>query len=114
MADRQTRNVSLPPNQDAFVDAMVSGGRYRSASEVVRDGLRLLEEAEHHRLLEKWLYKGLTTDEEQQLPPELKQRAKEHFQGLVDAAMQDVENGLVTDGPTTMQRLKERLGHGLE
>lgn len=51
MADRQTRNASLPPSQDAFADAMVKGDRYRTASEVFRDGLRLLEEAEHHRLL---------------------------------------------------------------
>jgi antitoxin ParD1/3/4 len=109
MADRQTRNVSLPPAQDAFVDAMVAGGRYRTVSEVVRDGLRLLEEAEHRRLLEKWLYEGLSADEEEQLPDRLKDRARAHFQGLVDAAMQRVENGRVSDGPTAMQRLREQL-----
>lgn len=109
MADRQTRNVSLPPQQDAFVEAMVAGGRYRSASEVLRDGLRLLEEAEHRRLVEKWLYEGLSADEEEQLPDSLKERARVHFQGLVDAALQDVENGRVKDGPTVMQRLREQL-----
>ena len=109
MGDRQTRNVSLPPHQDAIVDAMVSGGRYRSASEVVRDGLRLLEGAEHRRLLEKWIYTGLTEDEAEQLPVELKERARQHFQGLVDTSLQDVERGLVKDGPTTMRRLREQL-----
>ena len=109
MADRQTRNVSLPPHQDAFVDRLVSSGHYRTASEVVRDGLRLLEEAKHRQLLEKWIYKGLTEEEEEQLPAELKERARNHFQGLVDTAMQDVESGRVTDGPTTMQRLREQL-----
>ena len=85
---------------------MVSGGRYRSASEVVRDGLRLLEGAEHRRLLEKWIYTGLTDDEAEQLPTEVKERARQHFQGLVDTAMQDVEHGRVKDGPTTMQQLR--------
>ena len=109
MAERLTRNVSLPPHQDAFVDAMVEGGRFRTASEVFREGLRLLEEVEHRRLLEKWLYEGLEADEGAQLPPALKDRARELFRGLVDAAVADVENGRVTDGPTAMERLRERL-----
>ena len=63
MADRQTMNVSLPAAQERFVRSQVQTGRYRSASEVVREGLRLLEEAEHRRLLEKWLYRDLTPEE---------------------------------------------------
>ena len=109
MADRQTRNVSLPPAQDAFVDALVASGRYRTVSEVVRDGLRLLEEAEHRRLLERWLYEGLTSDEEAQLPASLKERARAHFQGLVDTAVKDVENGRMSDGPKAMARLRAKL-----
>lgn len=69
MADRQTRNVSWPSEQDAFVDALVAAGRYRTASEVAREGLRLLQEAEHRRLPEEWIYAGLSRDEEQRLPP---------------------------------------------
>jgi putative addiction module CopG family antidote len=88
---------------------MVAGGRYRTVSEVVRDGLRLLEEAEHRRLLEKWLYEGLTAGEEEQLPDSLKERARAHFQGLVDTALQNRENGRVSDGPTAMERLREQL-----
>ncbi len=114
MADRQTRNVSITPRQDEFVDALVEGGEFRTASEVFREGLRLLEEARHRRLLEKWLYEGLSADEEEQLPTGLKERARVHFQGLVDTAMQDVENGRVTDGPTAMQRLREQLEAGPE
>lgn len=109
MADRQTRNVSLPPHQDAFVDAMVERGRFRTASEVVREGLRLVEENEHRRLLEKWLSEGLEGDEEEQLPAELKDRARDLFRGLVDTAVRDVENGRVSDGPTAMDRLREQL-----
>lgn len=77
-------NVSLPDAQEKFVRWQVASGRYRSASEVVRDGLRMLEEAEHKRLLEKWLYEGLTDEETDRLPPELLERAKKHFRRLFD------------------------------
>ena len=41
-----TRNVSLTGPQDRFVGEAVAGGRYQNASEVVREGLRLLERRE--------------------------------------------------------------------
>ena len=41
-----TRNVSLTDHQDKFVGAIVDGGRYQNASEVVREALRLLERRE--------------------------------------------------------------------
>lgn len=109
MANRQTRNVSLSPIQDAFVDALVASGRYRTASEVVREGLRLLEKAEHRRLLEKWLYEGLSADEEKQLPDNMKKRVRARYQGLLDASLRDVKNGRVSDGPTAMERLRKRI-----
>ncbi len=40
-----TRNISLTEAQDNFVGELISSGRYRSASEVLRDGLRLLGDA---------------------------------------------------------------------
>jgi antitoxin ParD1/3/4 len=46
MRTRKTRNVSLTPELEALVDSKVSSGRYRSASEVVRAALRLLDERE--------------------------------------------------------------------
>jgi len=36
-------NVSLTNKLEEFVNQLVEQGRYRSASEVVREGLRLLE-----------------------------------------------------------------------
>ena len=39
-------NVSLTPELEAFVHQKVESGRYSSASEVVRESLRLLEEKE--------------------------------------------------------------------
>lgn len=39
-------NVSIGARWQGFVDNIVKAGRYSSASEVVRDGLRLVEERE--------------------------------------------------------------------
>lgn len=49
MVTRRTRNVSLTTQLDAFIDARVASGRFRSSSEVVRAALRLLAEAEDGR-----------------------------------------------------------------
>lgn len=109
MALRQTRNISLPPHQDAFVARLVSRGRYRTASEVVRHGLRLLEEAEHRRLLEKWIYEGLNDEERDRIPPALLERARAHFRGIADKALREVADGRVADGPAAMEGLRERI-----
>jgi len=42
-------NVSLTPELERWVSTKVEDGRYRSASEVVREGLRLLQEREEER-----------------------------------------------------------------
>ena len=42
-------NVSLTPELEEFVSAKVGTGRYNSASEVVREALRLLEEHDQMR-----------------------------------------------------------------
>ena len=39
-------NVSVGSRWEAFLEAAVKSGRYGSASEVVREGLRLVEERE--------------------------------------------------------------------
>jgi antitoxin ParD1/3/4 len=39
-----TRNVNLTDHYDQFVESQVSAGRYQNASEVMRAGLRLLED----------------------------------------------------------------------
>lgn len=48
-----TKNVSLPPELEAYIDAKVASGEYAHASEVVRDGLRLLMQEEAEKL--EWL-----------------------------------------------------------
>lgn len=39
-------NVSIGPRWEKFIEEAVQDGRYGSASEVVREGLRLVEERE--------------------------------------------------------------------
>ncbi|OFZ97317.1 MAG: CopG family transcriptional regulator [Betaproteobacteria bacterium RIFCSPLOWO2_02_FULL_62_17] len=41
-----TRNVVLTDHQAQLVEKLVSTGRYQNASEVLRDGLRLIEDRE--------------------------------------------------------------------
>nr|WHW29758.1 putative Type II toxin-antitoxin system ParD family antitoxin [uncultured bacterium] len=47
-----TRNVVLTDQQESFVGELVSGGRYQNASEVLREGLRLLEDQVQRRAAE--------------------------------------------------------------
>jgi antitoxin ParD1/3/4 len=42
-------NVSLTPELEKLVNKKVESGRYTSASEVIREGLRLLEEHDEFR-----------------------------------------------------------------
>ncbi len=51
MPTRKTLNVSLTPALDRYVAERVASGRYRSASEVVRAALRLLEKEEPEGIL---------------------------------------------------------------
>lgn len=46
MPSRASLNVSLTPELTAYIAGQVASGRYRSASEVVRAALRLLQRDE--------------------------------------------------------------------
>src|SRR5256885_1086639 len=51
-----TRNVNLTDHFDQFIEARVTSGRFSNASEVVREGLRLLEQREQENKAKlKWL-----------------------------------------------------------
>jgi antitoxin ParD1/3/4 len=41
-----TRNVVLTKHQEQAIEALVGSGRYQNASEVLREGLRLVEQRE--------------------------------------------------------------------
>lgn len=49
----EKRTVSLPAQQASYIDAQVAKGTYASASEVVRAGLRALQERD--AAVERWL-----------------------------------------------------------
>ncbi len=52
-----TRDINLTDHLDSFVEGAVASGRYQDASEVVREGLRLLahRDDEHERRLARLL-----------------------------------------------------------
>jgi antitoxin ParD1/3/4 len=45
-----TRNINLTQQMDSYVDAKIQSGEYANASEVLRAGLRALEQAEREDL----------------------------------------------------------------
>jgi antitoxin ParD1/3/4 len=51
-----TRNVNLTAHFDRFIEEGVASGRFGNASEVVREGLRLLEQRQKEELAKiEWL-----------------------------------------------------------
>lgn len=46
-----TRNVVLTDHQASLVERLVDSGRYQNASEVLREGLRLVEQRESEDVL---------------------------------------------------------------
>lgn len=58
-----TKNISLPSELEAYIDAKVASGEYAHASEVVRDSLRLMmrEEAEKLEWLREAIAEGIVS-----------------------------------------------------
>ena len=53
MPSPEKRTFSLPTEQAVYIDTLVASGTYASGSEVVRAGLRALQERD--AAIEKWL-----------------------------------------------------------
>lgn len=102
-------NVSMTPELEQFVQDLVASGRYNSASEVFRDGLRLLEQSERRRLLEKWITEGLTPEEQAQVPADLLDKARSQLQAKIQEGLDALDRGDVVDGDEFFARWRERL-----
>lgn len=109
MPAKNGRNVALTDEQNALVERLVKSGRYASASEVVRDGLRLLQRDEEARLLDKWLIEGLTAEEEASIPPDVLNRARETIRAKIREGLDEARRGNLVDGEEFFARWKTRL-----
>lgn len=98
MAVRSSMNVSVTPRLERFVQDLVASGRYHSASEVFRDGLRLLEHSERRRLLEKWLVEGLTPDEQARIPRNMLGKARSRIKTMIQEGLDALDRGDTIDG----------------
>ncbi|MCL4743656.1 MAG: type II toxin-antitoxin system ParD family antitoxin [Phycisphaerales bacterium] len=110
MPAKDTLNVSLTPELAGFVDSQVRGGQYRSASEVVRAALRLLERDERDRLFQKWLLKGeLTAEEATRLPEDVRGRMRRALSWRVEDGQESLRRGEGVAGEEVLERWERRL-----
>jgi antitoxin ParD1/3/4 len=75
-------NISLTPELERFVQGKVSSGLYNNASEVIREGLRLLKEHDEVRL--RWRQQ-------------------------IERGWQQARAGEAPDGPPTIREIENRL-----
>jgi antitoxin ParD1/3/4 len=75
-------NVSLTEELERFVDGKVESGLYKNASEVVREGLRLLKENDEFRAL---------------------------VRESIERGWAQAQAGEMLDGPTVMAELRQRV-----
>ena len=86
MAKRENISVSFTPQQAEFMAACVASGRYQSMSEVVREGLRLLEDQQQRR-----------------------QAELERARALIQEGADQLDRGQVVDGETFFKEWDEEL-----
>lgn len=78
-------NVSLSPELEQLIEEKVKTGMYNSASEVIRAGLRLLQEQD-----------------------ELRQIRLQELKREVQKGLDQIERGEVVDGDEVFKELRER------
>lgn len=78
-------NVSLTPELEKLVESKVQSGRYQSASEVVREGLRLLDDQDR-----------------------LREIRLEEVRRKVQAGIDELDRGEGIDGETVLAELKQK------
>lgn len=81
MSPQKKRTFSLPKEQAAFIDRMVKSGSYSTASEVVRAGLRSLQERDE--AVERWLREEVASSYDAlQADPSRSKTAKDVFNAV--------------------------------
>lgn len=78
-------NISLTPELERLVDDKVKSGRYATASEVIREGLRLLEEHE-----------------------QLKEQRLAELRRKIDRGLEQLDQGLGIPGAEARERLRRK------
>lgn len=58
MSESERRTISLPQEQAGYIDSLVNAGNYASVSEVVRAGLRALQERD--AIVKTWLQEAVS------------------------------------------------------
>jgi antitoxin ParD1/3/4 len=79
-------NVSLTPELEKFVEERVATGRYQTASEVVREGLRLLELRDRDR-----------------------EAAFKELKAKLKRGVEQAERGELIDGDKVFAEIRDRL-----
>lgn len=79
-------NISLTKEQEKFVQKKVASGQYATASEVIREGLRLLADQDKLRQMR------------------IAELRREIAKGMADA-----DAGRFVDGPTALKRIMDDL-----
>lgn len=79
-------NVSLTPELENLVNQKVKTGLYNSASEVLREGLRLLQQRD-----------------------EMREAKLNALRVEIQKGIDDLEAGRVYDGPSTMAEFRKKL-----
>jgi antitoxin ParD1/3/4 len=84
MTTRTSLNVSLTPELEQFVQSRVATGFYQTASEVIREGLRLLEEREQMRVA-----------------------AREELRAKIRRGVEQADRGELLDGETVFREIRQ-------
>jgi antitoxin ParD1/3/4 len=83
-AKQVTRNIALTPHFDRLLQKKLASGRYQSVSEVVREGLRLLEQRDHERA-----------------------RAVADIREAIEVGWRQAENGELIDGEEVFREIRQ-------
>ena len=77
--------IALPPEQEQFIQSQLATGRYANATQVITEGLRLLEKRNQY---EHWI---------------------EDIRTKIDIAADQFDRGEGVDGETVIAQLKAKL-----